>query len=222
MKGRGLIRAELLTHVSELLSPHGFTLVRSHNAFDREEGDVRCRLHLLFHIHFGGPVEVTAEASVRFHSLEDLKDRLCPDPLVPEEDRLRRATLGKDLGSHMRGFWQKNWKLTDKDQVPETAAKIANYLARKGLPFLEEYSDKSRALEILSRDDNAAKDVMVFDDERAKNAIGLAYLMYGADRARQVANVKLTWLRNRPHADREGVARWVEKLLSSEAPSAEQ
>ena len=201
------------------LVPHGFAARGNDLIFDRERGDVRQSISLACLVRISH-LAFAASAGVRFHRFEELVDKFDPpNSLATDEDRRSRSTLGKDLGSHSRGLWQKSWSIRDKEQVPNVADKIVTYLVKEAWPFFEIYSDMEQAFAVLSKDDSDAKDLMTLDDVRAKNAIGLAFLLHGPERAQEVAAKKLSWLRTRPHADAAGVEAWVQRLLRGVEPS---
>jgi hypothetical protein len=222
LKGRGLIRKELIDAVAERLKPHGFIARKEDHAFHREQGEVRVSFFLPYVPRPNG-VNFTASAGVRFHKLEELKDRFTPPhPLDIKDGNLARSTLGSDLGSHLRGLWQKSWTVTSREAVPKIADKIVAYLLKKGMPFLDKYSNPQTAFAALSKDDAEAIDLRPFDDDRAKSAIGLAYLLFGSDRAREVAARKIDYLRSRRHSDAAEqaaqVEAWVQRLLTNAEP----
>lgn len=215
MKGRGLIRRDLMQHIGDLLAPYGF--VRRKEDFARELGEVRQTIGIA---DIARPTSIgfSVNIGIRFHRVEELIARFeRPHPLVRYEDTLCRSTLGKDLGYHWRGWWQKSWTLRNREDAPEAAQKIVALILKEAMPFFEKYSNMENAFAVLVNDDEEAKDYMTFDDSRAKKAIGLAYLLYGRKRAEQVAAKKRLYLETRPHADLAGVEEFVRRLLANEA-----
>lgn len=217
MKGRGLIRRDLEQHIADLLAPCGFVRRGREGIFDRERGGVRQTIFLPDIVKPTG-ISFNVNTGIRFHRVEELVARYEPrHPLITEEDIRSRSTLGKHLGYHWRGLWQKSWTLRSREDAPETAQKMVAYILKEGMPFFEKYSNMEKAFGVLAKDDEEANDYMVFDDVRAKSAIGLAYLLYGPERARETAERKLAWLKMRPHADRASVEEFVRRLLANDA-----
>ena len=215
LKGRGLIRRDLEQHIADLLAPYGFVRREREGIFDCERGEVRQTIFLPDIARPTG-ISFNVNTGIRFHRVEELIARFEPaHPLLSNEDKLSRSTLGKHLGYHWRGLWQKSWTLRNREDAPEAAEKIVAYILKEAIPFFEKYSNMENAFGILAKDDEKASDYMAFDDSRAKKAIGLAYLLYGSESARETAKRKLAWLRTRPHADRASVEEFVRRLLAN-------
>jgi hypothetical protein len=179
---------------------------------------------------------IGAGVGIRFDALENL----VYEDENPEWASLTQS-LGGDLGYLSEGpppvgrqaFWEvcepewyktvceivdpkyhgRVYSVSQVEDLDAVCQSILDTFTRFGLPFLEKYSVMVNALELLSRDDAAARLCHAHEAERAKRAIGLAFLLGNPAQFRRVAEAKAALLRAQTEAGDD--PRWHEAQLQS-------
>jgi hypothetical protein len=230
--GIAKLKTALMRDIDTLLAVAGFRRVR-----DRFYGDLYCRevTGVRHGISIGAGIYVpnVLEAavggiSVRFHDVEALVAQIeDPHPLIDAKAVAARSTLFVDLSEsdhainrllrNWGGTARKVWHVRSDEELSRVASEMAEFALEKGEPIFVALSDRSRALEILSRDDAEARSYTGPDEVRAMKAIALAFLFRGESAARELSEVKLARMRgDRVGALRRAVVRLFERGVSAE------
>jgi hypothetical protein len=208
--GISKLKTVLMREIDTLLARAGFSRVR-----DRFYGDLYCRegdgvrhgISLGASMYLPGVLQGVVEGiSVRFHDVEALVARIeDPHPLTDAKALRARSTLYvrisesdpavRKLLRSWGGTAAKVWLVRSYEEVAHIASEMAAFALEHGEPILATLSDRNRALEILSRDDEEARTYSGPDEARAMRAIVLALLLHGESSARQLSNVKLGRMR---------------------------
>ena len=98
------------------------------------------------------------------------------------------------------------------DLLDAVAECVLKDFVQIGLPYLEKYSVMENALELLSRDDRAYSIHSPRNGDRAKRAIGLAFLLHRLDLFRTLTEAKTIFLRERNDPDLQSFMSFRQKL----------
>jgi hypothetical protein len=230
--GIAKLKTALMREIDILLAPAGFRRVRDRffgDLYCREEAGVRHGISIGAGIYLPGVLEAAVEAvSVRFHDVEALVARIeDPHPLVTARALAARSTLYvriaesdptvRQLLRSWGGTAAKVWLVRSQGEVAHTASEVAAFVLKNGEPTLAALSDRKRALEILSGDDEEARTYCGPDEARAMRAIALALLLHGESSARALSNVKIRRMRGDTVAAlRRAVTRLLERGVAAE------
>jgi hypothetical protein len=208
--GVSKLKTALMREIDSLLARAGFSRVRDRfygDLYCRENDGVRHGISLGAGIYLPGVLEGgVGGVSVRFHDVEALVARVeDPHPLADAKALRARSTLFvrisesdpavRQLLKSWGGTAAKVWLVRSYEDVAHTAAEMAAFALENGEPILATLSDRNRALEILSRDDEEARTYCGPDEARAMRAIVLALFLHGESSARQLSKVKLGRMR---------------------------
>ena len=143
---------------------------------------------------------------MRFNDVEALVARIeDPHPLIDAKAVAARSTLFVDLSESdhainrllrsWHGTARKVWHVRSQEELGRVANEIAAFALENGEPIFAALSDRRRAIEILSRDDDEARSYSGPDEVRAMKAIALALLVHGESAAKELSEVKLAVMR---------------------------
>ena len=186
------LQKSLLNEISKRIVKYGFDGKPKGQSFYKPIAS-GCQSFTPSFINHKTDVDVTGNVAVRFDALEDLINEY--RPYLTKAQKKYTASLGVELGNLGEGA-QKRWVLADLDDAGEVAEEILDYFAKVGLPYLEKYSDMEAALDALSANDRGWL-YSPFPDERAKRAIGLAFLLGNKERFFEIAAAKTEFLTSR-------------------------
>ncbi len=184
----------LLNKLSEQVEAYGFDKKVRGQSFHKQTSFGRLALHVAFIEHDDTDFDVTADVAVRFDELEDLLNEY--ESHLSEAEKKRTFSIGAELGNISEGR-QKRWTVADSADIEAVSRSIIDAFSRIGMPYLEKYSDSNTALDALSSDDRAAWLHAPIHDNRAKSALGFAFLLGDRERFHQVAAAKTTFLTSR-------------------------
>jgi hypothetical protein len=193
----------LFDAVSSKISDYGFTGNRKEFCFYKRTAFGRLAFCLAF-IRHPHDVDLTVQMAVRFDDLENLINEY--NSHLSESLKKRTFSIGIELGNLLERR-PKRWTVASLKDVEPVAHSIMNSFVTVALPYLEKYSDKQTALEVLSGDDQDAWLHSPFHDVRAKRALGLAFLFGDRERFSQLAVAKTEFLKSRNDS---GLASFVE------------
>ncbi len=150
--------------------------------------------------------------SIRFDEVEELVAKFDgPHPLVTPKDIAARATLGTRLEpNNALAVFRKTWVLTEEQDAKRAAEEFVQHVVEKAGPFWEHFSNPAEVLKVLSGDIEDARRYAGTDALAAKNAIALGMIIGGRDKAREIADAKLTTLKGEALNEVKG---WVERAL---------
>ena len=106
----------------------------------------------MFHVAFIGhkrDFEVTVDIGLRYERIEEIVNR--DEEVLSKAEKAKTCTLGCELGNLSIGR-QKRWKVGAVDDIPGVTASVLDSFVVIALPYVEEFSDAKRVLEVLSGD----------------------------------------------------------------------
>jgi hypothetical protein len=199
----------LLNELSEQVEKYGFDKRVRGQSFYKQTSFGRLALHVSFIEHDDKDFDVTADVAVRFDELEDLlneyKDHLS------EAEKKSTFSLGAELGNISEDK-QKRWTVAGVADVETASRSIMDAFSKIGIPYLEKHSNAETALKALSGDDRAAWLHAPIHGERAKGAIGLAFLLGDREKFFQIATAKTAFLTSRNDFDLQSFLKVKEAL----------
>jgi hypothetical protein len=185
----GALRDELFEKVGTALREHGFAGRRRTQNFIKTTPGGRWSFHLAFIAH-AADFDVTADVAVGIDALEQLVHE-------NDEERARHSySLGAELGNVADGR-QKRWTVSGVDDLDSVSESIIAAFLQIGLPNLEKFSVPETALEALSGDDTTSWLHSPLHGERAKRALGLAFLLHDRNSFDELAARKTLFLTSR-------------------------
>ena len=167
----------------------GFEFDRKERAFRRmtETGGWSVRVGFIKH---KTDFDVIMSVSVRIDALERLVYE--HDPETGEKS----YSLGAEIGNIQDGK-QRRWSVSGFGDLDSVSQSMVEILGSVGVPYMQKHSRMETALASLSGDDKASWLHSPVDGERAKRALGLAFLLGDVDDFRKLAKSKLDYLENR-------------------------
>lgn len=118
-----------------------------------------------------------------------------PTPLIAPEDVSVRPTIG--IRADLEGFaavFRKSWLIKNEHDAAEAAEHFVARVMDKAVPFWERFSNLSEVLKVLSGTPQDARKYSLPDEMTTKRAIVLAFVIDGPERARRLADAKLSVL----------------------------
>ncbi len=187
------LQDELLSAVGQQIEEFGFDKRPKSQEFSKKTPFGQATFHLAF-IKHEDDFDVTADIGIRFDQVEELVNR--DDKLLTKSDKAETYTIGSELGN-LSEDRQKRWTVASADDVPILADSVTDSFRKVALPYVENFSDAKRVLEILSGDGPDSWLHSPLHDARAKRAVCMALTMYDEDVARKLAKAKLLFLEQR-------------------------
>ena len=187
------LQTALLAKVGERIAEYGFDAKPRGQSYYKRTPFGRLAFHLAFMKH-QADFDTTADVAVRFDELEDLLNQY--NTGLTKAERGQTFSLGAEIGNINEGK-QKRWRVSGFDDLEDVSRSIADAFETVGKPYLDNYSSMESALGALSGDDRAAWLHSPIHDQRAKEALGLAFLLGDRERFRQIAAAKTEFLASR-------------------------
>jgi hypothetical protein len=186
---------QLLLAVGQGVQRYGFDKRPKGQSFLKNCPLGRVSFHLAF-IKDDDDFDVTTDVAIRFEQVEESLSRYRDDPLLTKSEKANTYTLGCELGNLSEGR-QKRWTIAGAKDIPVVAGSVLDTFAKIGLPYIEEFSDPQRALEVLSGDGPDSWLHSPLHGERAKRAVSMALHANGREAAQRLAKLKLAFLEER-------------------------
>ena len=187
-----LLKHMLVDAVASAIAASGFTKHGGQEFQKRYEwGCAEIHLSFIEHDH---DFDVTVDVGIRFDAVEDLVHR--NNKLLTAKEKANTFSMGGELGNLMEGK-PVRWTVASEVDVSNVAEEIWERIADTAIPYVEQYGDMNRAIEILSSEERAAWIHSPIHGERAKRAVALAILLRDDRQAHCLINAKLTFLRAR-------------------------
>jgi hypothetical protein len=187
------LRDKLMEKLTLGMSNRGFELQDGERAFQKNNpsGSWSVRFGFIKHkLDF----DVIVSVSVRLDKLERLLHE-------DDKDRAESAySLGAELGNIFQGK-QMRWTVSMADNLDQVSQSILETFDRHGMPYLERYSAMETSLGALSGDDMSAWLHSPIHGDRAKHALGLAFLLNKADVFKKLSEDKMHYLKSRNDPD---------------------
>jgi hypothetical protein len=186
------IQKLVLSKLGERVAPLGFRK-RPDQSFEKRFDWGRTALHLCFMKH-DDDFDVVADVAVRFDALEELINR--NNTGLSEKRRKETFSIGVELGnlSQRRPI---RWTVGDESDVEPAVDQILDRFLNIGIPYIEEFSDLRRVLEVLANDGPDSWLYSPFDGRRAKQAVAVAWLLRDEERLRSLIAAKAAFLERR-------------------------
>lgn len=182
----------LLDAVATCLAMYGFKKNKTQDIFKLYDWG-KAAIHLSF-IEHHNDFDVTVDVAIRFDLLEDLVNK--KNSLLSAKEKKNTFSMGAELGNLKEGK-PKRWTITGDTDFGVVAEEIRKCVVETAIPYIEQYCDMRKAIDILAGDDSAAWLHAPIHSERAKRAIALAWLLGGKPLAERMMESKLLFLRNR-------------------------
>jgi hypothetical protein len=197
---------ELIRQLIVGLGQFGFEYNRRGRAFRKMTGTGGRSVRVGF-IKHKTDFDVIMSVSVRIDALERLVYE--HDPETGEKS----YSLGAEIGNILEGK-QRRWSVSGPGDLDSVSRSMVETLASVGVPYMQKHSQMEAALAALSGDDKASWLHSPVDGERAKRALGLAFLLGDVDAFRKLAISKLDYLKNRNDPKLKEFLVFKEKLES--------
>jgi hypothetical protein len=175
------------------LSEYGFSACEQKGSFEKHMPSSSWVFRLGF-IKHELDVDAIASISVRLASLEELLSQ------IDITKQSNGFSLGCELGN-LLDHRQKRWTMTSREDVEIVYKSILAMFVTTGVPYLEHFSIMHNALEIFSRDDKMGWLHCPVHVERAKRAIGAAFLLGNDTLLRELIQRKTAFLESRNDPD---------------------
>jgi hypothetical protein len=188
------MRNQLFETVERGVRPLGYAHRAGTQSFYKGTSFGRLSLHLAIMNH-PPEFDVAAHVAVRFDELEDLLNQFRND--LTEAEKRNTFSLGAELGNIAGLGYTKLGTVGKAGDIEPVADCVMTAFQAVGLPYLERFSNLDTALEAFSTDDRASWLVNALDGERAKNAVGLAYLLGRREKFFELAVAKTQFLTSR-------------------------
>jgi hypothetical protein len=126
-----------------------------------------------------------------------------------------RGTIGflAESQNIFASFFRKTWNIWKESDIEPSTDDFVKHVLKEAQPFWNKYSRAEATLDLLLRDDNAARDLTGADHFRAKRAVTMTFLMKGTEEAMRVAEAKLPNIRNDSY--REEFRSWMRHFSAS-------
>lgn len=183
----------LLSVLADHMRIDSFVRRTKDQAFEKQCGSAKYSYHLCF-IRHTTDFDVTADVAIRFDDVEDLINRF--NTTASPREKKGTFTMGCELGNLTEGE-QRRWSVKRPEDVAVVAGSLYSAFKTIALPYYEKYSDRDRALYILSGDSPESWLHNPLHAARAERAISLAILLKGKEQARELAEKKLRYLQER-------------------------
>ena len=208
-----LLMSQLLAAVDERLRSNDFAYRKSDQMYMASHGWGIAIIHLFFITH-PGDFDILLNVGVRIDRVENLINKY--DARLSEKEKKRTWTLGVEVGQFV-GMGQKRWTVAQADDVPKVARDIHDAIHRIALPYVEKYSNLENALGVLAGDGRDSWIHLPLHDQRAKRAVGLAWLLGDRERFVRIVETKRAFLSGRNDVDLEDFERFVGSLSEAES-----
>ena len=185
------LQHSLLKAIGDKLAPYGFRTDLSNQSYRRDFDGGRSSFHIGF-IEHEADFDCTADVAIRFDKVEDLVNE--DNKILTKKERRETHTLGAELGN-LRNKKQQRWAIANERDIAPTVEQIIRAYTQTAALYFDEYTDPTRALSVLSRDEKDAWLHCPIHVGRAKRAIALSVVL-GADKSsiKAIANEKIRFL----------------------------
>ncbi len=193
MKTIKILQKELLSQLSNKIVEYGFDKKIRGQSFFKPINDGRAVLHFSF-IDHKDEFDVTIDVAIRFNALENLINK--ENRLLSKKEKDETCSLGVELGNLSQGK-PRRWSIKNQVDIDSAVKEMTLFIKEIGLPYISEYSDLKQALSILSKDTPGAWIHAPIHGERAKRAVGLAFLLNESEKLKSLINSKSAFLAER-------------------------
>src|SRR2546422_1220772 len=173
---------------------YGFSERPVGQSFNKEVPIGRWILHISF-IDHESDFHVTADVAIRVNAVEDLVHRGLGSPTT----RSRTATIGAELGN-IADHRQRRWAVTRSEEINAVVEALVSEFKKFGLPYLQQYSDLKKMLDLLSPNDQSAWLHAPIHLRRCMSAVALAVVLKDP-RAAEIARAGERFLLERKDPD---------------------
>ena len=182
------LRAHLYTAVGAAVAEFGF---KTEKMVFRRPIEGGSQTLPLAYIRHATDFDVTANIAVRFDDVQDL--RLDGNKTIKPSEARHLMSFGAELGN-IQGSGQKRWTIRESADIPEVVPQIITTFKEIGLPYLDKFSDRRTALEVVAKDGPTAWLLMPVHDARAKLALALCVVLHDRESFETILAHKLEYL----------------------------
>lgn len=218
MKETTRLQNKFLLEVSKHVGKYGFSNKIKEQSFEKKTDFGK----VCIHFSFGRPTnsfDITIDVGIRFDDLENLINETVS--YLSEKAKKETYSMGCELGNLSQGK-PKYWVIGKDEDIIPVALEIISFFERIGLPYLEKYSNMRNAKEALSSDGPSAWLYSAFDSYRAKNAVGLTFLLDNMDEVLALAKVKEQYLKERNDFGLSSFQSFVKFLIEKDKQDKQQ
>jgi hypothetical protein len=190
---RAKIESMLLVALGRRLATHGFELQPGTQEYHRPIDGGVAAFHLSF-IEHADDFDVKADVAIRFHDLETLVNN--GKQYLTAKEKKGTFSLGSEPGN-LIDRRQRRWTIKSAADVEQVAKGIEDGFLNLAIPYIDKYRIRTEALEIFAGDDQSVWIHSPVYGERAKRAVGLAWLLKDEARLKQLIETKSTFLEQR-------------------------
>lgn len=184
---------QFLLEIAKHVGKYGFSNKIKEQSFEKKTDFGKVCMHFSF-IKFSEYFGITLDVGIRFDDLENLIHET--NNLIPQRRKKETYSMGCELGNLSQGK-PKCWAIEKDDDIIPVVLEIISFFEKVGIPYLEKYSDMCKAKEALSGDGPSAWLYSAIDNKRAKNAVGLTFLLDNMDAVLALAKIKEQYLKER-------------------------
>jgi hypothetical protein len=198
----------LLDRVADQVAVYGFKRANGQE-FHLAHSWGKSAIHLSI-IEHKRDFDATMDLAVRFDALEELINRT--NLRLSAKERQNTFSIGAEIGN-LVDRKPLRWTIGTPDDVEDVARQIGQHVTNTALKYLNEFADMNRALQIFLSDERDAWICCPIHSERAKRAVGMAWLLGGEQKAKDVAASKRLFLRDRKDFGLPDFEAFVNSLL---------
>jgi hypothetical protein len=182
----------LLNAVDAQLAPCGF---KKHGgqSFHKLYNWGKAAIHLSV-IKHPDDFDVTVDVAIRFDALEELVQQ--SNKFLTAKEKRNTFSMGAELGNLVEGK-PRRWSVASHADVHNVAEQVQEQITSTAFPYIEQYGDMAKALQVLAGNDRDAWIHSPIAGERAKRAVGLAWLLGDKDKVKRLIESKTDLLRDR-------------------------
>lgn len=202
-----LLELQLMGVLNHYLLPNGFKRT-GRQLFEKPIAIGKAAIHVAFIRHVNDS-DATIDVGIRIDALEDL--------LYKSESRSTAKqvnctySMGAELGN-LVNRQPERWTIATEDDIEPVAVQMWIRIEAIAFPYIYRFGQLENALEVLSSDEPNAWIHSPFHAERAKGAIGLAYLIGDQTKLQSIVNSQILFLERRKDADLEDVRQFIRSL----------
>jgi len=156
--------------------------------------------------------------SVRLDQVEELIAEFEPrSPLIESKDIAQRATIGFRLEPEgLLGIFRKSWMLNSEQDAVKAADQFVPHVMKHAIPYWQKFSDPAEVLKLLVEATQSSRVFLGTPAMISKRAIALGLILGGAEKAREIADLKLSTVKGA--AAKREVVEWIERVFTARSP----
>ena len=167
----------LLAALAAFLTPYGYE--RSKQDFQKTYRWGRTAFHIAF-IKHNSDFDITGDIGIRSNALEALVQK--SNILLTSAEKKNTFSMGAEL-ANLKDRKQRRLRVSNEQDVSTVSTELFRHFEEIAIPYFTKYSDMEAAINVLSSNSFVAWLHSPIHAERAKRAVGLAWLLKDFQRA---------------------------------------